>query len=111
MSSLSTHVLDAVSGTPAADVGVTLAVVALDGSATMIGSGKTDADGRLRDIAPGPLVPGVYKITFDTASYFIATGQRGFYPEVAITFEIDSDRHYHVPLNLSPYAYSTYRGS
>lgn len=90
--------------------GVT-AAVALDGSADVIGSGKTDADGRLQELAPGPLEPGVCKITVDTASYFLATGQRGFYLEVAVTFEIDSERHYHVPLTLSPYAFSTYRGS
>ena len=111
MSSLSTHVLDAVTGSPASDVGVTVAAVALDGTTTVLGSGRTDVDGRLKDVAAGPLPPGVYRISFDTASYFITTGQRGFYPEVSITFEIDSDRHYHVPLLLSPYAFSTYRGS
>lgn len=111
MSSLSTHVLDAVSGAPASDVGVTLASVAVDGTTSLVGSGKTDADGRLTGLAPGSLDPGTYRIRFDTAPYFINTGQRGFYPEVSVTFEIDVERHYHVPLLLSPYAFSTYRGS
>jgi 5-hydroxyisourate hydrolase len=91
------------------------------------GSGQTDTDGRLRlaggadgqepgpGLAPGPgpgFEPGVYRITFDTGSYFQARGIASFYPEVTVTFEITSPgEHYHVPLLLSPFAYSTYRGS
>lgn len=110
MSSLSTHVLDATSGTPAAGVHVALSQ-RQDGTWADLGSGTTDADGRLRDLAPDGIGPGTYRVTFDTAAYHTATAQRGFYPEVSITFLVDEERHYHVPLLLSPYAFSTYRGS
>ena len=110
MSSLSTHVLDAVSGQPA--VGLR---VSLDRRAGQewrpLGDGVTDADGRLRDLAPDGLDAGVHRLTFATGDYFAATGQTGFYPEVTVAFTVTEDRHHHVPLLLSPYAYSTYRGS
>jgi 5-hydroxyisourate hydrolase len=76
--------------------------------------GQTDADGRLRLALDGAadFDPGVYRITFGTGAYFTARGTASFYPEVTITFEmIARDEHYHVPLLLSPYSYSTYRGS
>ena len=74
--------------------------------------GRTDDDGRVRDFGPDGLPPGTYRVVFDTGGYFARTGRRGFYPEVAISFSVDSaDGHYHVPLVLSPFAYSTYRGS
>jgi 5-hydroxyisourate hydrolase len=112
VSSLSTHVLDAVSGTPAADVTVTLAArSSADGSWRDVANGSTDADGRIRDLAPSGLPSGTYRLVFDTGAYFSATGQTGFWPEVAITFVVSDERHYHVPLLLSPYAFSTYRGS
>lgn len=110
MSSLSTHVLDATSGTPAVGVQVTLSQ-RQDTTWTDLASGSTDADGRLRDLAPHGIEPGTYRLTFDTSAYHAATGQRGFYPEVSVTFSVDEERHYHVPLLLSPYAFSTYRGS
>ena len=106
--SLSTHVLDATAGCPAAGLAVRLERVS-DQGWVPAGTGTTGPDGRLR--LPGG-EPGVYRITFDTGAYFSATGTAAFYPEVAITFEVtEPDEHYHVPLLLSPFAYSTYRGS
>jgi 5-hydroxyisourate hydrolase len=105
--SLSTHVLDAVTGRPAIGVAVTLTDV--DG--TLLHDATTDDDGRVIALG-GELGAGVYRLRFDTGSYFAASGVIAFYPEVVIAFEvIDPDSHYHVPLLLSPYAYSTYRGS
>jgi 5-hydroxyisourate hydrolase len=111
MSSLSTHVLDAVSGTPAAGVGVSLSRRTADGAWAQLAAAATDADGRVRELAPEGLEPGTHRLVFDTAAHFAATGQTGFYPEVAITFSVTDERHYHVPLLLSPFAFSTYRGS
>jgi 5-hydroxyisourate hydrolase len=116
---LSTHVLDATTGRPASGVQVRLDRAAGDGGAgdgwATAGQGQTDADGRLRLSGPGGAAgfePGVYRITFGTGAYFAARGVPSFYPEVTITFEMTApDEHYHVPLLLSPYAYSTYRGS
>jgi 5-hydroxyisourate hydrolase len=106
---LSTHVLDATSGRPAADVRVRLEGAGDDGW-TPAGDGRTSADGRLN--LAGELSPGVYRITFGSGAYFKARGAATFYPEVTITFEVtERDGHYHVPLLLSPFAYSTYRGS
>ena len=111
-SAVTTHVLDAGVGRPAAGV-----PVSLEGPAGVIASATTDGDGRVRDLGPAALVPGIYRLRFDTGAYFAATGTRGFYPEVVVTFEIDgsgassADAHLHVPLLLSPYGYSTYRGS
>jgi 5-hydroxyisourate hydrolase len=105
---LSTHVLDATSGRPAAGVKVTLEQ-ATGTSWTPAGQDLTGPDGRLR-LAGGE--PGVYRITFGSGEYFRAHGATSFYPEVTITFQVtDADEHYHVPLLLSPFAYSTYRGS
>lgn len=106
-SSLSTHVLDAVTGTPAGGVAVTLS----DASGATVSAAVTDGDGRVKSVADG-LTPGVYRLRFDTAAYFAAIEVSAFYPEVVIAFEItDAIPHHHVPLLLSPYAYSTYRGS
>ena len=111
MSTLSTHVLDAASGQPAA--GVRVALGRRDGGGwEPLDEGVTDDDGRVRDLAPGGLGAGVHRLVFATGEYFAATGQTGFYPEVTVVFEVtEADRHYHVPLLLSPYAFSTYRGS
>ncbi len=112
--SLSTHVLDAALGRPAP--GVALVLRRVDESPDVDVGGVTDDDGRYR--FPGAasggvdLPAGVYRLTFDTGAYFAATGQSGFYPEVSVTFEItDPGAHHHVPLLLSPFAFSTYRGS
>ena len=113
--SLSTHVLDAALGRPARDVHVVLLRRAPSGW-TRCADGRTDADGRLRPADDAgrevELEPCVYRLDFDTAGYFEATGQVGFYPQVSVTFEVtDPAAHHHVPLLLSPFAYSTYRGS
>jgi 5-hydroxyisourate hydrolase len=105
MTHLSTHVLDAVAGRPAAGIAVTLT----DTAGAVLATARTDADGRVAELAAG-LAPGVYRLTFDTADYF--AGAPSFYPEVVIAFEVtDGIPKYHVPLLLSPFAYSTYRGS
>jgi 5-hydroxyisourate hydrolase len=104
---LSTHVLDAVTGRPAAGVPVTLS----DAAGPVLAEAITDDDGRVADLYTGDL-DGVYRLRFDTAHYFTEQGVTGFYPEVVVTFEItDAAGKYHVPLLLSPYSYSTYRGS
>jgi len=113
MSTISTHVLDTASGRPAG--GLPIVLEARDGSDwERIGGGTTNADGRVRDLLTerDELSEGVYRMTFDTATYFAATDRRGFYPVVRVVFEIQApDEHYHVPLLLSPFGYSTYRGS
>ncbi len=107
MTHISTHVLDATTGCPAANVAVTLT----DAAGVVLAAGSTDDDGRIGDLDAGE-VHGTCRLHFDTASYFAAKAITGFYPEVVIAFEIaDPARAYHVPLLLSPYAYSTYRGS
>jgi 5-hydroxyisourate hydrolase len=108
--SLSTHVLDAVTGEPAAGVRVALARRS-DGVWTELTSATTDADGRVRELAPDGLEAGDHRLVFDTAAHFAASGTTGFYPEVSVAFTVSDERHYHVPLLLSPYAFSTYRGS
>jgi 5-hydroxyisourate hydrolase len=106
---LSTHVLDATTGRPAAGLQVRLERVDGDGWAPA-GTEVTGPDGRLR--WPFDTTRGVYRITFGTGAYFTARGSATFYPEVSITFQLaEPDEHYHVPLLLSPFAYSTYRGS
>lgn len=108
MSGVSTHVLDTAAGHPAEGIRVRLQTP--DG--VLVGVGTTDADGRVPALADETLAAGVYQLIFDTATYFTTTGQRGFYPEVTITFTLtDPQQHHHVPLLLSPFAYSTYRGS
>lgn len=109
MSAITTHVLDTARGKPASGV-----PIRLERGSEMLGRGATDADGRLRDLLPAdaPLAPGTYRLVFDTAAYFAAQGVDAFYPEVAILFQVeDGGQHYHVPLLLSPFGYSTYRGS
>jgi 5-hydroxyisourate hydrolase len=107
---ITTHVLDTALGRPAA--GVPVVLERADGDAWQpVGSGATDADGRLRTLG-APAVAGVYRLRFDTGAYFRAAGQTGFYPVVEVVFEVaDPTGHFHVPLLLSPYGYSTYRGS
>jgi 5-hydroxyisourate hydrolase len=106
MSLVTTHVLDTVTGLPAAGVPV---VLAGDG---VRAEGATDADGRLRDLGPDRLDPGTYRITFATREWFLGQGRESFYPEVVVTFAVtEPERHLHVPLLLAPYSYSTYRGS
>ena len=109
---LTTHVLDTGSGKPAEGLPVTLERQSEDGFAA-IGCGVTNSDGRLSEpLVQGAWSAGVYRITFDTAAYFDAQGIQGFYPVVKVVFEVtEPDSHHHVPLLLSPFGYSTYRGS
>jgi len=110
--SISTHVLDAVAGQPAQ--GMDLRLERLDGAKiSFIGSGTTNADGRCPDLTEGlQLDAGTYRLHFATGKYFERTDTPTFYPLVELTFEVtDRSAHYHVPLLLSPFALSTYRGS
>jgi 5-hydroxyisourate hydrolase len=109
---ITTHVLDTARGKPAADVPIVLERFDED-HWWILGRGSTDADGRLRGLLPegAPLVAGRYRLTFDTSAYFRARGEAVFYPEVTIVFTVAVDEHYHVPLLLGPFSYSTYRGS
>lgn len=112
MRSISTHVLDTARGLPAEGVLVTLE--RLDGDAwTVVRQATTDGDGRVRDLVPeGALVRGTYRATFALSAYFHALGVESFYPRAQVEFVASDDgAHYHVPLLLSPFGYSTYRGS
>jgi 5-hydroxyisourate hydrolase len=105
--SLSTHVLDAMSGRPAAGVTVTLT----DGAGATLTTAATDDDGRIATLGDD-LTAGLYRLHFDTGAYFARLDVPTFYPEIVIAFEItDAAGKYHVPVLLSPHAYSTYRGS
>ena len=105
--SLSTHVLDAVSGRPASGIAVTLT----DAAGTRLATSTTDDDGRIARLAD-ELPVGLHRLHFDTGAYFTALGVPAFYPEIVIAFDVtDPVAKYHVPVLLSPYAYSTYRGS
>jgi 5-hydroxyisourate hydrolase len=114
MSPITTHVLDTSCGLPAQAVPITLELRGPSGAFTVIGSGFTDGDGRLRTLLPdgATVTAGVYRITFDTGAYFHAQSTRTFYPSVSVVFEVtDATQHYHVPLLLNPFGFSTYRGS
>lgn len=106
MSTLSTHVLDTALGRPAKGIRVTL-----EQEGNIIGSGTTDADGRVRDLL-ARLAEGNYLLRFSVADYFSSTGRESFYPEIVVNFQVAAGgAHYHVPLLLSPFGYTTYRGS
>ena len=108
---VSTHVLDSVTGRPAA--GVVVALERLAGALwEAVGTGTTDADGRVASLAPDGVGPGTHRVVFATGEWFAAAGRAAFYPEVTVTFTVSAgDAHLHVPLLLAPYGYSTYRGS
>jgi 5-hydroxyisourate hydrolase len=110
VSTLSTHVLDTALGKPAAAIRVTLMRPSSD---EIVGSGVTDSDGRVRDFPPihAALEAGEYRLKFAVGEYFAATKRDAFYTEIVIAFRVAGDAHYHVPLLLSPFGYSTYRGS
>ena len=112
--SISTHVLDTAFGAPAAGVAVTLERVEASNGTIAIFRGVTDADGRVAALAPldSSLTPGAYRLCFHVADYFAATQRTSFYNEICVNFIVeDGAQHYHVPLLLSPFGYSTYRGS
>ncbi|KAA2256083.1 hydroxyisourate hydrolase [Solihabitans fulvus] len=110
--SISTHVLDAALGRPAVGLAVRLERVEESGP-RLVAAGHTGIDGRLSDwVADGELAAGVHRLVFDTGAYHASAGTPTFYPEVVVTFLVaDPAEHHHVPLLLSPFAYSTYRGS
>ncbi|MEA2255660.1 MAG: 5-hydroxyisourate hydrolase [Solirubrobacteraceae bacterium] len=111
MSAITTHVLDTARGRPAAGIDVVLERAGGAGWEP-VGHGTTDGDGRVRDLlGEGPVAAGRYRLTFGTGAYFAAAGERAFYPEVTVVFAVDGGEHHHVPLLLSPFGYSTYRGS
>jgi 5-hydroxyisourate hydrolase len=113
MSGITTHVLDTSRGRPASGVPVILEMRS-DAGWREIARAETDADGRVRQLLPPdfPFATGTWRLTFGVGNYFAALGVESFYPEASIVFTIrDAGQHYHVPLLLSPYGYSTYRGS
>lgn len=111
MAGITTHVLDTARGRPAAGVPVTLEIQADGGAFSLVGSGVTDADGRYRELTRDHAMQrATYRITFDTSAYFGAAAH--FYPKVAIEFVVtEPGEHFHVPLLVSPFGFSTYRGS
>ena len=115
MRGITTHVLDTARGRPAAGVPVRLERrIAGPEGWVQIGQAETDADGRATGLmaAAAALEPGVYRLTFDTRRYFEAHAIRALYPEVVIVFDAAAgESHYHVPLLLGPFGYTTYRGS
>ncbi|MEB3753140.1 hydroxyisourate hydrolase [Acinetobacter sp. MD2(2019)] len=105
---ISTHILDTNLGKPASGVTIQL----YDAAHQLIGQGVTDQDGRLKDFGLETLVAGEYQLEFAVAPYFAAQNVSTFFPKVCICFFIaNANEHYHIPLLISPYAYSTYRGS
>lgn len=110
-SPITTHVLDTSIGRAAANVRARLErLTATD--VVLLGSGVTNQDGRIVDLIAGPIEAGRYRLTFDTGAYFAQRGAPCFFPEVSVLFEIaDAAQHHHVPLLLSPFGYSTYRGT
>jgi 5-hydroxyisourate hydrolase len=112
-SPITTHVLDTSIGRPAGGVTVRLEALDRDGAFREVARGTTNADGRVPDLfAGGALEAKTYRITFDLDVYFGSAGRKAFYPEASVVFRVDAPtEHYHVPLLLSPFGYSTYRGS
>ncbi len=113
MSQITTHVLNTAHGMPAAGLAIQLSRREGD-SWTVIAEGTTDSDGRISDLCPADtaLPAGVYQMHFATGDYFAGTNQSDFYPWADVVFRLDdSGDHYHIPLLLAPYGYSTYRGS
>lgn len=113
MSHITTHVLDVSLGRPAANIAVILEAQSPGGSWSEIARGATDTDGRLRDWPAAKTLPaGIYRLGFDTREYFAAHKVASLYPQIVIVIEVrDSQEHFHIPLLLSPFGYSTYRGS
>lgn len=109
MTSVSTHVLDTSAGRPAGGVAVRLAVSTGEGGGPweQLAASRTDTDGRCRDLPELPPGTTAARLTFETGPYL----PDGFFPEVAVAFTVAPGEHYHVPLLLSPYGYSVYRGS
>ena len=112
MKGISCHVLDTTRGLPAHGVPVTLDRHEASGDWVLVGSGTTDEDGRIGDLLGGqPATAGEYRVRFDTQIYFMSHSAAAFYPRVEVTFLASGPEHYHIPLLLSPFGYTTYRGS
>jgi 5-hydroxyisourate hydrolase len=112
MSGVTSHVLDLTSGTPAAGVEIALEHIDEKKGWHAVARATTDADGRVKEAFAKLHGPGRYRLTFATGAYFAARGMTSFHPEVTVVFEVrDANEHHHVPLLLSPFGYSTYRGS
>jgi len=114
VSAITTHVLDISRGVPAAGVEVTLEWSSPREGWQLMGKGATDPDGRLRTLMPeaGSAPPGLYRLQFATGAYFQERGTAAFHPHITVTFEVlDGEAHHHVPLLVSPFGYTTYRGS
>jgi 5-hydroxyisourate hydrolase len=114
MNPITIHVLDTTKGRPASGVPVVLEFRSAGNDWKVLGRGKTDADGRLTNLLPAGshLEEGTYRLTFEVSAYFRAQNVESFYPEVSMVFAVrDATQHYHIPLLLSPYGYTTYRGS
>lgn len=113
MSTISTHVLDTARGIPARGIRITLQRSAGPDKWEDLAMGNTNADGRIPEFLPKDtkLVEGQYRMRFDVAAYFSEHRTKSFYPYIEVVFELGADGHYHVPLLLSPWGYSTYRGS
>jgi len=113
VSPITTHILDTARGCPAAGVPLKIQIER-NGNWTTLGEGTTNNDGRVADLLPHdrPLETGRYRVRFETGKYFASNNIEGFYPYVEVVFEItNTEQHYHIPLLLSPFGYSTYRGS
>ena len=110
---ITTHVLDTARGLPASGIGVRLERKDSSGSWVTLAARETDADGRARDLLPaGETVSlGTYRLTFATGAYLARDGAVAFYPEATVTFVVLEPRHHHIALLLSPFGFSTYRGS
>ena len=111
---ISVHVLDQARGRPAEGIPVTLEIRGMTGLWKPIGQSRTDADGRSADLYPASLRmhTGTYRLTFGVSGYFRARNVASFFPEVVVVFTVeDAAQAYHIPLLLSPFGYSTYRGS
>jgi 5-hydroxyisourate hydrolase len=114
MMRISTHVLDIAQGQPAKDVPVRLERRDASGNWRLLAAARTDQDGRCAQLLPEKeaLTPGLYRLGFETATYFAACKLDGMYPLVEVTFQVrDGEEHFHIPLLLSPNGYTTYRGS
>lgn len=110
-SAITTHVLNTAAGSPAAGIVVHLDAAGESGW-RRLADGVTDADGRARSLGPARAPAGQYRLIFETGRYFAEREETGFFPEITVTFTItDPAAHHHVPVLLSPFAYSTYRGS
>lgn len=111
---LSSHILDITQGKPAPNVKITLSKQDKEGKWAIIDEKITDENGRIKDFlekGAGVVHRGIYKLTYHTAPYFERLGQKSFYPFIEVVFELQDDGHYHVPITLSPFGYSTYRGN